>query len=121
MVLVIFGGGLSMQALLEAKGKKYTGVTVLLVGMVPVMIAVIIGLNSDRLLPAAIWLAGMCPLLWPVYGAYMAIPVDDMPRDFIRAVPNAFWFWQGVVILLSGWLLVKLRESRKAIAEASKE
>jgi len=121
MVLVIFGGGLSMQALLEAKGKKYTGVTVLLVGMVPVMIAVIVGLNSDRLIPAAIWLAGMCPLLWPVYGAYMAIPVDDMPRDFIRAAPNAFWFWQGVVILLSGWLLVKLRESRKAIAEASKE
>ena len=121
MFLVLFGGGLSMQAMLETKGRKYTVVVALLVGMVPVMIAVILGLNSDGLMPAAIWLAGICPLLWPVYGANMSIPVDDMPRDFIRAVPNAFWFWQGVLMLLTGWLLIKLREARKAIAEASKE
>ena len=40
-----------------------------------------------------------------------------MPLELVRAVPKAFWFWQGVGVLLVCWLLVNLWKSRKTIAE----
>jgi len=63
----------------------------------------------------------ICPLSWPFYGAAVFLSPDELPRHVARAMPLAFWFMQGVTILIVLWLLRQLRESRRKISEASKE
>lgn len=115
MVLVMVTTGVGFQALTEGKGKRVAGLSALLIGVVPLMVGTVMALN-DRLVTIATWIFGICPLTWPVYGAAVLVPNDDMPRELARAVPNVFWFWQGVGVLAVIWLLNELRKSRKAIA-----
>ncbi len=121
MVLTLVSGGLGIQTLLEAFGRKITGMAVIMVGILPVMLAVIMGVSRDDLIAPAMWMGGICPLSWPVYGAGVCLSQEGMPRDVARATPLAFWFMQGVGVLVAIWLLGKLRASRRKISEASRE
>jgi len=121
MVLVLASGGLGLQSLLESIGRKATGLVVILAGIVPMMLGVILAVSRDDLIAPAVWLGGICPVTWPVYGAGVFLSQEGMPRDVARATPNAFWFWQLVAVLTVGWLLVKLRESRKRISESTRD
>ena len=118
MVIVALSGGWALQALLETRGRKAAGLALIFVGVIPVMLAIIMGVSGGLVSPA-VWMAGICPVSWPVYGAGLFIPDSGMLRDVARALPNAFWFWQGVALLVTGWLLVKLRESRSKISRES--
>lgn len=118
MAIVILTGGLGLQGLLEARSRKTAGLALIVVGVIPVMLAIIMGVSGDLISPA-VWMAGICPVSWPVYGAGLFVPDSGMPRDVARALPNAFLFWQGVAVLVVGWLLVKLRESRMKISRES--
>ncbi|MFT6862475.1 MAG: hypothetical protein ACJAVK_001033 [Akkermansiaceae bacterium] len=121
MFLLLACGGLGLSALLESVGRKVTGLVAIFVGVLPLMLGVIFAVSRDDLIAPAVWLGGICPVSWPVYGAGVFLSEEGMPRDVARALPNAFWFWQGVVALTMIWLLTKLREARKGISERSKE
>ncbi|MFT6177980.1 MAG: hypothetical protein ACJAQT_000632 [Akkermansiaceae bacterium] len=121
MVLVLGCGGLGLQALLESVGRKNTGIVAIMVGIVPIMLAVIMGVSRDDLIAPAVWMGGICPVSWPVYGSGVFLSQEGMPRDVARATPYAFWFCLGVSALVVVWLLFKLHDSRKRISEASKE
>lgn len=115
--LVLATGGLGFSAMLEGRGKRATGLAAILFGVAPVMVGTVLAVSSDRLAAAATWLIGVCPAIWPVFAGAVLVPNDDMPRQVVRALPNAFWFWQGVGVLAVGWLLVELWKTRRAIAE----
>lgn len=120
MFSVLACGGLGMAALLESVGRKVTGLVVILGGILPVMLGVILAVSSDDFVALAVWLAGICPVSWPIYGSGVFLSEEGMPRDVARAIPNAFWFWQGVGAILTAWLLSKLRIARKKISDSSK-
>ena len=98
--LVLLVGGLGFQALLEWKGKRVTGLVVILGGVLPLMLGTILAVSG--LVVVATWIIGICPLAWPVSAATLLIPVEDLDlsegkmRGLIRAAPPSFWFWQGV-------------------------
>ena len=117
MILVFVSGGLGFHALLESRGKRATGMATIFAGIVPLFVGTVLALSSERLAAAAVWLMGICPLSWPVYGAAVSIPNDDMPRQVAKALPNAFWFWQGVTLLVVIKLMIELWKSRHKIAE----
>jgi len=121
MILITVVGSLVFQAMLEVYGRKPTGVVAIFGGLIPVMLSVLMAVNSKQLTTAAVWVAGICPISWPIYGAGLFVPDSGIPRDVARALPNAFWFWQGVALLVTGWLLVKLRESRSKISRETME
>jgi hypothetical protein len=121
MFSILACGGLGMAALLESVGRKVTGLVVILGGILPVMLGVILAVSSDDFVALAVWLAGICPVSWPIYGSGVFLSEEGMPRDVARAIPNAFWFWQGVGAILTVWLLSKLRIARKKISDSSKK
>ncbi|MGB6221753.1 hypothetical protein [Haloferula sp.] len=116
MVVVFITAGLGFSALLEGKGKRAVGMTTIFAGVVPIFVGTVLAVSSDQLATASIWLMGICPLSWPVYGAVVSIPNDDIPREIVKAIPNSFWFWQLVGLLVVGWLLVGLWKARRAVA-----
>jgi hypothetical protein len=117
--VVMLSGGLGFHALLEAKGGRVVGLAVILVGIVPLMIGAVLSASNDRLIPAAAWLFGISPASAPVYASATLLSINEMPADLARAVPRAFYFWQAVSVLVTIWLIKRLRAARKAIAESA--
>ena len=71
---------------------------------------------SDRLIPAATWLIGISPVSMPFYAAGTLLSIAELPEQAARAIPRAFYFWLLVAGLMAGWISIKLRASRKAMA-----
>lgn len=115
--VILLSGGLGFHALLEAKGGRTTFLAVVFVGVVPLMTGAVLSASSDRLLPAAAWVSGISPASAPAYAASTLLSISELPADVARAVPRAFYFWQGVSVLVTLWLIGRLRAARKAIAE----
>ena len=116
MALVLVCGSLGMQTLLEWKGKKFVALMAVLVGLLPAMIAFTMGASSDRLIGPAVWVMGLCPLSWPIYGSGVSVPGNGLSETIGAALPGAFWFWQLVALVAVTLLSLKLRESRKKIS-----
>ena len=117
--VVMLSGGMGFHALLEAKGGRFVGLAVILVGIVPLMIGAVLSVSDDRLIPAATWLFGISPASGPVYAAATLLPITELPANLARAVPRAFYFWQAVSLMVAIWLVVRLRGARKSIAESA--
>ena len=115
--LVLASGGFGFQAGLERQGRRAVGLAVILVGILPVMIGIVLAATSNHLAIPAIWLAGISPVMGPIYAAGTTLPIGEMANDFARAVPRAFWFWQTVAGLIALNLILKLRRSRVAMAK----
>jgi hypothetical protein len=113
---VMLTGGVGFQALLEAKGGRIVGLTTIFVGVVPVMLGVVLGPISDRLIPLASWLIGISPMSMPFYAAETLLSIAVLPPQADRAVPRAFHFWLFVSVLVTLWLVVRLRASRRSMA-----
>jgi len=116
LALVLFAGGLILQGLLEWKGRKVTGLILLLGGILPVMVGVVTAANSDELIVPSVWLIGVFPGSWPVYASQVIVPSDAVPVDVARAMPLAFQFWVVGGLLLSLWLAKELWSWRKQVA-----
>lgn len=114
---VMAAAGLAFQTLLETKGSRPVFLAVILIGIVPVMTGAVLSAASTRLLPAATWITGMSPLSLPVYAAGSLLPISEPPVEIARAIPRAFHFWLVSATLTMAWLALRLRASRKAIAE----
>ncbi len=117
--IAMLSSGLGFHALLEAKGGRTVGLAVILVGIVPLMIGAVLSATNDRLIPVAAWLFGISPASAPVYASATLLSINEMPADLARAVPRAFYFWQAVSVLVTIWLVKRLRAARKAIAESA--
>jgi hypothetical protein len=114
---VMITGGIAFQALLEAKGGRVVGLAAIFFGAVPVMAGTVIG-TIDRMLPFASWLVGIAPVSMPFYASGTLLTLAELPAGAIRAVPRAFYFWLFVGVLVTGWLIVRLWASRKAMARS---
>jgi hypothetical protein len=116
---VMLTGGIGFQALLEAKGGRIVGLTAIFVGVVPVMVGTVLGLISDRLIPLASWLIGISPISMPFYASETLLSIAILPPQAARAVPRAFHFWLFVSMLVTLWLIIRLRASRQLIANST--
>jgi hypothetical protein len=45
------------------------------------------------------------------------LPIADLPEELARAVPQAFYFWVCVALLVTLWLSRRLWTARKAMAD----
>ena len=113
---VMLAGGVGMQALLEAKGARFVGMTAIFVALVPIMAGAILGTISNGLIPLATWLVGISPVSLPVYAAATLLSLAELPEQAARAVPRAFHFWLFVAMLVAGWLVARLWAARQAMA-----
>ena len=112
--LVLVATAWASQAVLEGWGQRRFFHAVVFIGVVPVMLGAILGSVGDRALTAAMWLIGLSPLAAPVFATQALIPTLEIPNEIIRAIPLAFWFWQGITALATLWLLGRLWLIRKA-------
>jgi hypothetical protein len=113
---VMLTGGIGYQALLEARGGRVIGLATIFVGVVPIMVGAVLGPISDRLIPLASWVAGISPVSMPFYASGTLLSLAELPAQAARAVPRAFYFWLFVSVLVTLWLIVRLRASRKLMA-----
>ena len=112
--LILLGAGLASQAILEGWGGQKFFLAVIFAAVLPVMAGGIIGSVGDRSLTPATWLAGVSPVSAPAYAAASLVSTDYvLPKEVARAIPRAFWFWQGVTGLTTAWLLWRLRQIRQ--------
>ena len=118
---VMLAAGLGFQALLEAKGGRMVGLAVILVGVVPILAGTVWGTINDRMIPLALWLAGISPLSMPFYASGTLLSLADLPIQAARSVPRAFYFWLFVSVLVSLWLVVRLWSARRAMAKSITE
>jgi len=113
-LLVLLGGGLICQGVLEAWGGQRFFLVCVFGAVLPVMVGGITASVGTRSLTAATWLAGVSPVASPAYAAVVLVPTVEVPREVVRALPRAFWFWQGVTALVAGWVVWRLREIRQS-------
>lgn len=118
-VFVMLSGGLGFHALLEAKGARAVGLTIIFIGIVPLMIGAVLSVSDNRLWPAASWLFGISPASAPIYASGTLLSISELPANIARAVPRAFYFWQAVTGLATIWLIAQLHSHRKAIARSA--
>lgn len=109
--------GLGTQALLEAKGGRMVGLLGILIGVVPLMIGLVIGVVSNQLVPPAVWLLGISPVSAPFMASGSLLDIAELPAESIRAVPRAYHFWLFIAVLVAGWLVVKLRAFHSGMAK----
>ena len=115
-LLVMATGGLGFHALLEGKGGRVAGMAVIFLGIVPIMVGSIVGIIDDDFATMATWLVGISPGMAPVYASVVMIPAADVPADLLRMMPRAFWFWQGVAVLLTLRWIIGLRGALREVA-----
>lgn len=92
-------GGLGFQALLEGKGHRVATLFFILLGVLPVLAAVVMSVTSATLQVLAIWVGGLSPLSGPVLAAINAVTIADFPRYVERIAPAVFWFWQALMFV----------------------
>lgn len=118
-LLVMISAGMCAQTVLEGKGARQFWLCTIFVGVTPVMIGFVVSVIDDRLRPLAVWMIGMSPLSGPIYAAMSQLTLTDLGVNLIRSLPRAFYFWQGVHLLVGIWLSLRLRSTRKLIAADS--
>lgn len=115
-VAVMLVGGVGFQSVLESKGGRAIGMTVLFAGVVPVLFGVVLGSTSERFAAASAWLIGASPVSGPFYAVSTLLPIAELPKEVARAIPKAFYFWLFVGGLSTIWSVGKLRASRREMA-----
>ncbi len=115
-LVVMLVAGLSYQALLETRGGRAVGLSILLVGIVPILAGTVLGTISDRMVPIASWITGVSPLSLPFYACNTVLAVAELPVQVARAIPRAFFFWLIVYVVITVWLILQLRIFRQQMA-----
>ncbi|MEM7146297.1 MAG: hypothetical protein AAF591_14255 [Verrucomicrobiota bacterium] len=117
-ILVFFTGGIGFQTLLESKGARTTVLVAILLGVVPLLLGSVLATISAKLTALAtpaIWIIALSPVAAPSYAAITTLDIVNLPLVIARALPNAFWFSQGIAALITLYLLTHLRHSRRTI------
>ncbi|MHA3775658.1 hypothetical protein ACXR0O_29440 [Verrucomicrobiota bacterium sgz303538] len=116
--VVMLTGGIAFQCLLEARGGRAVGLTAIFVGAVPLMAGTVLGSISNGLIPLASWLIGISPVSVPFYASGTLLSLSELPVHAARAVPRAFHFWLFVAVLITLWLIARLRTTRQTMARS---
>jgi len=111
--------GLGFHGLLEGRGGKLVGLTVILLGVAPIMLGTVLGAANDRFVALSAWLFAMSPVSGPLFAPAATLPLADLPEELFKAVPRAFWFFQGVRLLATLWFVKDFWKRRKAIAKST--
>lgn len=121
-LIVLANAALAFQAVLEGWGGKRLFLWVIFAGIVPVLLGFILGTAGNRLLPLATWLNAVSPAYGPLAAPTVLVPGMVLPMEISRAVPLSFAFFQGAQLLLTGWLMLRLRaihqKRRETIADS---
>ncbi len=113
---VLFAGAFGLQCLLEARGTRPLVLTVIFAVVLPVMVAAVVTTAGERLVPVAVWLAGISPASLPAFGPLSVLALAELPEPVARAIPRAFYFWLAVWSLVGVWLGVRLHGRRRELA-----
>ncbi len=111
--LVLLSAGLIAHAVLEGWGGHRLFLLCIFGAILPIMAGGIFGSVSNRSFTAATWIVGMSPGAAPGYAAATLVPTMEFPREIERALPRAFWFWQGIMAVTAVWLQLRLRQIRQ--------
>ncbi|MBL9132155.1 MAG: hypothetical protein JNG86_13210 [Verrucomicrobiaceae bacterium] len=111
--LTLVNALLPFQAVYEGWGGKPLFLVALFLGIVPPMVGFILGEASDALWPFAVWLGGASPLMGPAMAPMVLVPDPDLPMSVARSVPRAFGFWQGLLLLATVWLQLRLHAIKR--------
>jgi hypothetical protein len=110
--LVIFTASLTFHALSEVWGARPVFLSIVFVGVAPIMVGATLAAASDqlsdRLLSAGLWIIGISPFAAPVFASQVVMPTVELPVAAARAVPAAFWFWQALAALSTAALVHRL-------------
>ncbi|MEM7385374.1 MAG: hypothetical protein AAF514_10550 [Verrucomicrobiota bacterium] len=117
--LTLASGGLGFHAILEGQGGRQATLTVIFVGVVPIMLGIVIASTNDRFAPAATWITAMSPASGTLFAPGTTLPLADLPMEIAKAMPRAFWFCQCLFLLVSLWLIARLVRQRKDVAEST--
>ncbi len=109
-------GALGFHALLEWRGIRTVALCAILVGVVPIMMGAIMAAIDNRLIGVAVWLAAISPLIAPFLAGEATISIANLPYEVFRALPRAFWFWQGVALLMTVVFVLRLWKARQEVA-----
>ena len=66
---------------------------------------------------ATVWLFAVSPIAAPSFASFVAAPLAETPSDIYRAMPRAFWFWQGIALLVTFRFLGTLARTLRATAK----
>lgn len=117
-VLVLLADALICQTVIEAWGGRRLFLLGIFAGVLPLLVGGITGLVSNTALTPAVWLVGVSPASAPFYASVTLLKTGDLPSEVAGAIPRAFWFWQGIMLVAAVCLVVKLRELHKARRES---
>lgn len=111
LFLVLANAMLAYHTILEGWGVKRLVICVVAIGIVPPLVGSILATMHDSLQPLAIWLNAASPAYGPIAAAGVLVPgvEADIPLQVRRAVPLSFVFFQGLMLIVSAWLLFNLR------------
>ena len=112
-LLVLMNATLTFQAVLEGWGGKRLFLAIIFAGIVPILAGFIVGMAGDRLLTLAVWLNASSPAYGPVAASTVLVPDVSLPLAVSRSVPLSFWFFQSVLLMLTLWLLARLRRMHR--------
>ena len=84
--IVLIGGGLACQAILEGWGGSKLFLVCVLVGVLPVLAAGIIGSVNASTLPPATWIGALSPLAAPGYATAVLIHVVSVHNGSVQIV-----------------------------------
>lgn len=118
LVGVLLASGLICQAIIEAWNSRAFLLVGIFAGLLPLLVGLVIGLVGKSMLTPAVWIAGLSPVSAPLYAAGSLVETSGLPLEVSRAIPRAFWFWQGITAITAVWLLMKLKAFHKARRES---
>ncbi len=113
--LVLLTAGLTSVLLYELKGAKGLFLAVIFAGVVPILVSSVMAMADKNLSVASVWITSASPLLAPTNAVSTVIPDGLGDHGAIHlAGPRAFAFWQGMLTILTVWLLVLHRQERRS-------
>jgi hypothetical protein len=116
-LLVLATGGMGFHSILEGRGGRSAGITVIFIGVVPIMAGSVVAIINNRFAAPATWLFGMSPAASPALASMVVAPLAEMPTGVLRAMPRAFWFWQAIAALVALRLMAGLYRALRATAD----
>jgi hypothetical protein len=113
--LVLLTSGLTCVLLYELKGAKGLFLATIFGGIVPILVSSVMAMADKNLSTASVWISSASPLLAPANAVTTITPDGLGHQAALRlAAPRAFAFWQGLMVLVTVWLLMAHHKARRA-------
>ena len=113
--LALVTSGLTSTLLYELRGNKGLFLAVVFIAVLPLLVGSVMATASPTLATAAVWITAASPLLTPANAVAIALPDTLGNADALHlAGPRAFAFWQGIMVIVTVWLLIVHRREGRA-------